>query len=117
MFNPSNCALIFHLETNKKQNPHKKQKITEDFNAVEEEEVRLKDAIGHDQVSFDSESFLYAAYSPAPSRLDDSDLFEYNNYELPKINAAYNNNNQFQMNNIKFEQNGIEVGYDCFMIF
>lgn len=86
------------IAINKKPNSNKRQKYDEGFNAAEEEEVRLKDAIGSDQVSFDSESFLYAAYSPAPSRLDESDLFEYQNFELSKINVVNNN--------IKYEPNG-----------
>lgn len=93
-----------HENKDNPNNSNKRQKIVDEgFNPDDEEEVRMKDLLGSDNLSFNTESILYAAYSPAPSRLDDDNMFEYNNFDPPKFNAVCNNF-QLHLNNIKWDQ-------------
>ena len=92
-----------HTNKNKNQNEHsknKKQKTEEAYSPRNEKEIRLKDVLGSDQVSFASESEYLQAYSPPPLSVNDPREIQEVRFQDQRILYAenYHNQNQIQFN-------------------
>lgn len=75
---------------------HKRCKPDTVFNIEDEKEVRLKDIIGSEQISYPSDSEDLAAYSPPPLSIDGSRLRTQEQVEQPKRTSQKDDNNQAQ---------------------
>lgn len=80
------------------QNGYKRPKHEAVFNVEDEREIRLKDIIGIDQISYPSDSEELAAYSPPPLSIDGSRLRPKESIEQPKRTSQKDDNDPPQNN-------------------
>lgn len=76
------------------QNGYKRPKHESVFNVEDEKEIRLKDIIGSEQISYPSDSEELAAYSPPPLSMDGNRLRVHEQPDQPKRGSPNGDNNE-----------------------